>query len=329
MKIHIHHPALLKIVEETPDGDRVILDNLSSLDEGIIESDVIFPIDHATVLKVTTLPNITYRFIITPKVLMIQYLNDLKDVNVPSPTDQYLIYWDQAAAKWQCKALSAADIPDLPTSKITSGRFPLSRIPTGPDTLILTAKGAGIDPAYQAPLPVYDYPMKLKPPFARYVMPGWHAYQEMAALVAVGRIYFTPIFVTETTTYDRIAVNVDVALAGTADLRIFAWANGLPGALILSAGTVDTGTIGFKEITISHELTRGYYFLAVRCTAACELRGLYPFSLVTSPVPALRISQYINPSFIVLTANAAYSDPAPEITGIATVGCAFLILRES
>jgi len=112
MKIHIHHPALLKIVEETPQGDRVILDNLSSLEEGRIESDVIFPIDHATVLKVTTLPNITYRFIITPKVIMIQYLNDLTDVNVPAPTDGYLLYWDATAGKWQAKAVSASKIAD-------------------------------------------------------------------------------------------------------------------------------------------------------------------------------------------------------------------------
>ncbi|GAI42470.1 unnamed protein product [marine sediment metagenome] len=41
MKIHVHHPALLKIVKETPAGDEIILDNLSSLEEGRLESDAI------------------------------------------------------------------------------------------------------------------------------------------------------------------------------------------------------------------------------------------------------------------------------------------------
>ena len=38
-------------------------------------------------------------------------LDDLADVNVPTPTDQYLLYWDATAGKWQCKALVDADIP--------------------------------------------------------------------------------------------------------------------------------------------------------------------------------------------------------------------------
>lgn len=34
----------------------------------------------------------------------VAYLNDIGDVNVPSPTNQHLLYWDAAAGKWQCKA---------------------------------------------------------------------------------------------------------------------------------------------------------------------------------------------------------------------------------
>ena len=50
----------------------------------------------------------------------------------------------------QC-TLIAADIPNLDVAKITSGRFGMSRIPDGTDTYILTAKGAGINPVYEAP----------------------------------------------------------------------------------------------------------------------------------------------------------------------------------
>ncbi|MBA7687832.1 hypothetical protein ES703_96305 [subsurface metagenome] len=138
MKVHIHHPALLKIAEETPEGDRLILDNISSLEEGILESDVILPLEHATILKVTTLPNITYRFIITPKVIMVQYLNDLKDVNVPTPTDGYLLYWDAAAGKWQAKAVSASKIADADAdTKVDTEQ--------GPDEDIIRMHVAGVE----------------------------------------------------------------------------------------------------------------------------------------------------------------------------------------
>ena len=33
-------------------------------------------------------------------------LDDISDVEVPSPTDQYLLYWDAATSKWKCKAHS-------------------------------------------------------------------------------------------------------------------------------------------------------------------------------------------------------------------------------
>ena len=48
-------------------------------------------------------------------------------------------------------ALADAAIPNLATSKITSGQFSLDRIPRGTDTHVLTAKGAGVSPAYEAP----------------------------------------------------------------------------------------------------------------------------------------------------------------------------------
>jgi len=33
-------------------------------------------------------------------------LDDLADVYVPSPTDGYILYWDEAATKWKCKAFA-------------------------------------------------------------------------------------------------------------------------------------------------------------------------------------------------------------------------------
>ena len=46
-------------------------------------------------------------------------LDDLGDVSVASPTDQYFVYWDAATSLWKCKAIPAAawaDITGKPTA---------------------------------------------------------------------------------------------------------------------------------------------------------------------------------------------------------------------
>ncbi len=47
-------------------------------------------------------------------------------------------------------ALLAADIPNLDTAKITSGRFGMPRMPDGTSGYFLKAQGAGVDPVYAA-----------------------------------------------------------------------------------------------------------------------------------------------------------------------------------
>ncbi len=45
--------------------------------------------------------------------------------------------------------IAVAGVPSLPTSKITSGRFGMARMPDGTNGYVLTAKGPGIDPVYE------------------------------------------------------------------------------------------------------------------------------------------------------------------------------------
>lgn len=178
-------------------------------------------------------------------------------------------------------------------------------------------------------VPPPDYPMKLKPALTRWVMPGWSGYWE-ASDPAKEEIYYIPIFVPETTTYIRIGVYVATSEPGTADLRIFKWEDGLPTHLILSAGTVNLGTTGPKEIVISQELQRAYYFLAIRATTyMAKLRGLNPYQTLTSPVAGLHKFPTGFPYHVVLTVSAEYADPAPAPTGYATSEKCFVFLREN
>lgn len=74
----------------------------------------------------------------------------------------------------------------------------------------------------------------------------------------------SPIDLAAACTADRIGVEVTtLAASSTVRLGIYAdGTDGLPGTLLLDAGTVDTTTTGFKEITISQALTAGRWWLA-------------------------------------------------------------------
>ena len=193
---------------------------------------------------------------------------------------------------------------------------------------LLKGAGAGADPT-EIDVPVVDFPMKQKPAATRYVMPGWYIGNVLNKANSAGIIWYIPIFVSETTTYIRICIYVSTAAAGTADLRIFNWNNGLPGSLVLSAGTVDTGSTGAKEIVISQQLTRGYYFLAIRCSAAPTLQGVDHTYAVAPPVPGVYGGSQPAAPNVILYASAAYADPAPAPTAMQGVEYASVYLREN
>lgn len=174
-----------------------------------------------------------------------------------------------------------------------------------------------------------DYPKSLKSPVASYVMPGWFYTTAVGRYATANKIYYIPIFVAQTTIYTTIGIDVINQVAGTADLRIFNWTDGLPSTLILSAGTVDTGSPGVKEIIISQQLTRGYYFLAIRCTAAPRLQALDPDYGGTPPVQGIARSTGASTQNAILSVPADYSDPAPAPTEIETIQYAFVYLKET
>ncbi len=171
--------------------------------------------------------------------------------------------------------------------------------------------------------------MKLEPAVERWAAPGWLSDgPTINIIVEANKIYYMPIFVSKKTTFIRIGINVEVGGAGTADLRIFTQKNGVPDALILSAGTVDTSTPGLKEIVINQELVRGYYFLAIRCSATPKISGIEEMEH-NAPMAGFGATLSGDFNNIVLTHAAAYSDPAGVVDGYKTSQYAFLRLREN
>lgn len=175
-----------------------------------------------------------------------------------------------------------------------------------------------------------DYPRSLILAGNKWTQPGWYSSGGQQTAIDAARIYYMPIFVQSLTTYDRIGIYVQTgdAAAGVADLRIFRWSSGVPGALLLSAGTVITAALGAKEIVISQALDRGYYFLALRGDQTPSLRG--PAS--SGCVPPVSGIEAVNPTAeigkIVYSHGAAYTDPAGTPTAMLGSDYAFVRLRQ-
>lgn len=177
---------------------------------------------------------------------------------------------------------------------------------------------------------VTDFPMKMKPAITRWVIPGWYSHGYSTGEAVAERIYYIPIFVTETTTYIRIGIYVSTAQVGNCDLRIYNWIDGLPASQILSAGVVFTSTIGAKEKIISQQLTRGYYFLAYRCTANPSLRTPGITRIGNTPVPGISDTGGSNAlPGCCLSVDATFADPAPAPTALAWAYNAAVFLREN
>lgn len=168
---------------------------------------------------------------------------------------------------------------------------------------------------------VIEFPGHLKPAIVRYLMPGWSiANIDTNITLTNGMIYYIPIFVTDSTHYAELAINVfQMGSAGcTIEMRLFTWNDGVPGAEIATLGTIATNVNGVRTLAIDITLPRGFYFLAGRITTvstAAIYKCISWGEAVTPPVVGMASSN--NPSVVnytnsvVLTVVAAYADPAP------------------
>jgi hypothetical protein len=83
--------------------------------------------------------------------------------------------------------------------------------------------------------------------------------------VSTNVAYYSPIYVRNTTTFDRIAVCTAGGFSGSASVRLGIYSNGTdgkPNTLILDAGTVTATVLNtIYQITISQTFTEGIYWL--------------------------------------------------------------------
>ena len=88
--------------------------------------------------------------------------------------------------------------------------------------------------------------------------------------------HWVPIWVPKTADIDRIGLEITTGGAGpTVTLMIYnSTADDAPGNLVLTAGTIDPSTTGFKEIAISQSLTAGLWWLSVHTTDKISFRAV-------------------------------------------------------
>jgi hypothetical protein len=112
-------------------------------------------------------------------------------------------------------------------------------------------------------------------------------------VLVANTLYAVPIMIPKTNTYTTESLEVSV-LAGGKTMRygIYTDTNGAPNALVLDSGTTSAGSTGARSITISQQLTAGWYWMAVVCDGTPTVRAL-----TTSPLPWLGFSSGTDTTF--------------------------------
>lgn len=146
-------------------------------------------------------------------------------------------------------------------------------LPIGSAGDVLTVSG-GL-PSWAAPS-LGNYASQWPPSVTgRYTVPPVTSAALNTQAAVANRLYLVPFSVSRTTTYDRVAIEVTTGAAGNVRLGIYGPFTGnfasLP--LVVDAGTLTTNAAAVKAITISQQLTPGWYFVAAVFDATPTLRA--------------------------------------------------------
>jgi hypothetical protein len=133
----------------------------------------------------------------------------------------------------------------------------------------------------------------------------------------VSRALYTPFWVYETKTFDRIAcyITVNGGAGSVTRLGIYNDNNGVPGTVLLDAGTVatDAGAPAIKAITISQALAPGaYWAVAVAQVASPTYRRALPLGIMSYLNTDWTTQQFFTDGI----AGALGNNPAVSVSGL-------------
>ncbi len=105
-----------------------------------------------------------------------------------------------------------------------------------------------------------------------YTTPGITGLLQFA--ITANTLYAVPFFVPVSTTFTKIGVQIpNAGGGGNIELGIYNNNNGIPGTLLLDAGSVAVGAGGAVTIAINQILTPGWYWLAVAGSSTPQISG--------------------------------------------------------
>jgi len=144
-------------------------------------------------------------------------------------------------------------------------------------------------------------------------VPGWSIEYTTGGYIYPGRIYYTPIFVSDTTTYTGLGIQMGSQFTNVFDLKVgmYSWSNGLPDTLMYELGTFETNIPSGHIISNSFTLNPGYYFLTY---VASSGSAIYPNSATRYSPPVSGKSSTINGETDCVTLSIGDANTATSIT---------------
>jgi hypothetical protein len=157
---------------------------------------------------------------------------------------------------------------------------------------VLSSTGSGVQWATSAGLSLN--------PMASGVYSGSNEYSGgvLGTTFTVNTSYYVPFLVTESTTFNRIAISTASNFSGTATLRLAIYNNGtdmLPSSLVLDAGFASCNTADtIFSITINQTLAKGWYWLAANPTQAATTNAFQSITGTNFPYNTIFNKNYFS-----------------------------------
>lgn len=152
------------------------------------------------------------------------------------------------------------------------------------------------------------------------------------SVLTLDRMHCVPIYVSNPGVYDRIAIRVqaNATVSSVVRLGLYADNNGVPGDLILDAGTVDASSLGAKDLTINVTLPIGWVWLT-SVVQGVQGPGIMRFLNTTPRIPvtdALNTIAQVAVCYIRDSVSGALPTPA-GVTGVLIASAPAIVLRKA